>query len=155
MTSTNDTRAALADAIADKLSEIPQIAGKENHAGDSVTNHSTSNDEHFAKLLLGQKTFDSALLTLRSDLAGLKNTILQHRSEGIEALADATLFKLSLQELKTSLLTLRHDVTDRTDSLTSAIENLSQTVAALSSQIEANQQAILSNQAGLSSKSVT
>ena len=29
MTSTNDTRAALADAIADKLSEIPQISKKE------------------------------------------------------------------------------------------------------------------------------
>ena len=155
MTSTNDTRAALADAIADKLSEIPQIAGKEKHAGDSVTCQSTSNDEHFAKLLLGQKTFDSCLLTLRSDLAELKNTMLQHRSEGIEALADATLFKLSLQELKTSLLTLRYDVTDRTDSLTSTIENLSQTVAALSRQIEANQQTNLSNQAALSSKSDT
>ncbi|WP_211830831.1 hypothetical protein [Kistimonas asteriae] len=155
MTSTNGTTAALADAIVEKLSEIPQISEKEKHAGDHVTNQSNSNDEHFAKLLLGQKTCDSGLLTLRSDLAELKNTMLQHRSEGIEALADATLFKLSLQELKTSLLTLKYDVADRSDNLTSTIETLTKTVATLSSQMKVIQQAVLPNKASVSSKSDT
>ena len=149
MTSTNSTRATLADAIADKLSEIPQITEQERDTSDSTTDDFTGNEEHLAKLLQGQQTFASGLLSMRSDLAELKHTMLQYRSEGIEALADATLFKLSLQELKTSLLTLKFDITDRTDNLTSAIENLTKTVVTLSSQI---QQATLSNQTAILSK---
>ncbi|GAA4650180.1 hypothetical protein GCM10023116_24630 [Kistimonas scapharcae] len=155
MTSTNDNRAALADAIADKLSEIPQICEQRRYPDNDATGNVTGNDERLAKLLLGQKTFDSGLLSIRSDLAELKNTMLQHHSEGIEALADATLFKLSLQELKTCLLTLKYEVTDRSDNLTSTIENLTKTVATLSSQVEAIQQAILSNQTAILSKKDT